>query len=123
MSVVQVDSDLMNEIRIYGGPENGDLTAVIEDILRQHLFRLRQQKFDQECDSYEKNHPQIVEQYLGRYVAIHQGEVIDADEDGTVLSRRVRQKFGHVPIAIIRVQETTEWPVLRIRRPRLIGSI
>lgn len=123
MSVVEIDSDLMNEIRIYGGPENGNLTAVIEDILRQHLFRLRQKKFDQECDSYEKNHPQIVEKYLGRYVAIHHGEVIDADEDGSVLSKRVREKFGRTPIAIIHVQDSPEWPVLRIRRPRLTGSI
>ncbi len=123
MSVIEVDSTLIQEIGSYSNGENGDLTAVIEDILRQHLFRLRQQKFDQECEYYEKNHSQIVEQYLGRYVAIHQGKIIDADEDGTVLSKRVRQKWGRTPIAIIHVRETPDWPVLQIRRPRLTGLI
>ncbi|HRJ43260.1 MAG: hypothetical protein KJZ86_05840 [Caldilineaceae bacterium] len=122
MAVVEVDSNLVQEIRTYGGLENGSLTSLIEDALRRHLFRLRQHKLDQECDFYEESHAQIVEKYLGQYVAIHHRQVVDADADGTVLSKRVRQKFGRVPIAIIHVQETPEWPVLRIRRPRLIGS-
>jgi len=123
MSVVEVDSGLVDEIRTLGGMENGEVTAVVEDALRLHIFHLRQHKLDQECNFYEENHAQIVDQYLGRYVAIHHGQVIDADDDGSVLSRRVRKKFGRVPIAIIHVQETPDWPVLRIRRPRLIGSI
>ncbi len=122
MPVIDVDPVLIEEIRSFGGLENDGLNIVVEDALRRHLFRLRQHKLDQECDFYEKNHAQIVDQYVGRYVAIHHGKVVDADADGTVLSRRVRQKFGRIPIAIIHVQETTDWPVLRIRRPRLIGS-
>ena len=120
MSVIEVDPTLTQEIYAYSSAGNGDTPTVVEDTLRQHLFRLRQQKIDQECDAYQKNYPQIAEKYLGQYVAIHMSEIIDADPVGVVLSKRIRQKFGRVPIAIIQVRETPEWPVIRVRSLRLI---
>jgi hypothetical protein len=121
MSVIEVDPTLIQEIRAYSNAENDDLRSVVEDALRQHLFRLRQQKIDQECDAYQRNYPQIAGKYLGQFVAVHNGEVIDADNNGVVLSKRIREKFGRVPIAIIQVRETPEWPVIRVRSPRLVS--
>lgn len=122
MPAIEVDPTLIQEIRSYSKAENGDLRTVVEDALRQHLFRLRQEKIDRECDAYQKNHPEIAGKYLGQFVAIHGGEVIDADPDGVVLSKRIREKFGRIPIAIIQVRETPEWPVIRVRSPKLVRT-
>lgn len=45
------------------------------------------------------------EQYLGQYVAIYQGHVIDADEDRIALVKRVRAHYPGAPIPILAAEE------------------
>ena len=44
----------------------------------------------------------------GKYVAVHDGEVIDSDVDEIVLMQRVYKNYGYVPILIERVVEETK---------------
>jgi hypothetical protein len=39
-------------------------------------------------------HPQLMEKYEGKWVAIYGGQVIDVDDDGGVLYDRVLDKYG-----------------------------
>jgi hypothetical protein len=118
MSVIEVDSTLIQEIGSYSRPENGDLRSVVEDALRQHLFRLRQQKIDTERRYYEAHHGVLVQTYLGQYVAIHEETIVGNGPDGHELAQQMRRKYGRVPIAIIRVEETPEPPTIRVRSPK-----
>jgi prevent-host-death family protein len=54
----------------------------------------------------------------GQFVAILNGEVIDADEDDRALTRRVYAKHGYIPIYIDRVAK--ESPVRRILSPKKV---
>ena len=56
------------------------------------------------------------ERYEGKWVAILDGELIDCDEDGSVLAKRVYEKHGYRPILIERIIEK-ERP-LRFPSPR-----
>lgn len=56
------------------------------------------------------------ERYRGKWVAILHGELIDYDEDGSVLAKRVYEKHGYRPILIERIIEK-ERP-LRFPSPR-----
>ena len=120
MPVIEVNPTLIQEIRSYSNPENGDLRTVVEDALRQHLFRLRQQKIDRERRYYEAHHTVLVQTYLGQYVAIHEEAIVGSAPDGHELAHQMRQKYGRIPIAIIRVEETPEPPTIRVRSPKRV---
>lgn len=120
MPAIEVDPTLIQEIRTYSNSENGDLRAVVEDALRQHLSRLRRQKIDRERRFYEAHHALLVESYLGQYVAIHEEEIVGSGPDGHELAHQMRQKYGRIPIAIIRVEKSPEPPTIRVRSPKRV---
>lgn len=73
----------------------------------------------QEVAAYEALLPLLVEQYLGKYVAIYQGNVVDVDEDLEEIICRVREVYLD-QIILIRKVEASLPPEIRIRSPRLI---
>lgn len=44
--------------------------------------------------------PELRQQYPGRFVAVHAGVVVDADESRAALVRRFFERFGDVPVYI-----------------------
>lgn len=44
--------------------------------------------------------PALLPAYRGRYVAIHDGQVVDADADDIALVQRVHARVGYVPIHV-----------------------
>jgi hypothetical protein len=119
MPTVEIDQRWVEELRSISQVASDDLRAVVDDALRAHFFHMRQQKIANEREFYEANHTEILQKYRGKFVAIHNGTVLDADEDGRKLSSRVREQHGRIPIAIIEVRETPEAPTFKVRRPRL----
>ena len=56
--------------------------------------------------------------YRGKFVAVHDGQVVDHDPDQRALYLRVRARFGHTPVLIV----WADWdgpPVYTIHSPRL----
>lgn len=51
-------------------------------------------RFDQEVAAYVAMHPQLLEKYEGKHVAIYGGQVIDVDDDFATLYDRVLDKYG-----------------------------
>lgn len=92
---------------------------IVERVLQQYLFRQRQEKIARERRWYEAHHPDLVQQYRGQYVAVHNGRVIDKDQEGRALSKRVRQKYGRLAIAIIHIADTPEPPTLSLHSLKL----
>ena len=71
---------------------------------------------EQNVEVYKAMHGELVEQYLGQYVALGDGHLIDHDPDPVALLRRVRE---HYPGQVILRQKVERMPerVLRIRHP------
>ncbi len=58
------------------------------------------------------------ERYVGEYVAIHRGEVMDHDLDQRTLYLRVRARFGRQPVLIVK----SDWlamPEFTLHSPRM----
>jgi len=119
MPTVEIDQRWVEELRSIGQVDPDDLSTFVDDALRAHFFHIRQEKIAKERQFYEANHAEILQKYQGRFVAIHNQSVIDSDEDGHRLSKRIREQYGRIAIAIIEVRETPERPTFKIRRPRL----
>jgi hypothetical protein len=77
------------------------------------------QQIDLEQSAYERDHPLLLKQYRGQFIAMHHGKVIDHDADRLALRRRVRQQLGDIPVFFTLVEDEpiqTFW----MRSPQLV---
>lgn len=96
--VVPMDDKLLDEMKQVTTELGVSLEDVFNDLARKYLREARRQKIDTEFSHYQAMHAQLKDQYYGQHVAIHNGELIDHDADYWQLVRRVRQRFGRIPI-------------------------
>ncbi len=77
-------------------------------------------KWEREYQAFQSLLPQLLATHRGRYVAIHEGQVVDSGDDKLALALRVLAKVGNVAIHVGLVSEETE-PVSRsgVRRSLL----
>ena len=71
-----------------------------------------------EIAAYTAMHPELVDQYLGQYVALYQGRVVAHDADPVVLHRHITANYPEKVVLCRQVQKEAE-PVLNMRSPRL----
>jgi hypothetical protein len=58
--------------------------------------------------AFQQLHPELVQHYLGQFVAILNGEVIDHDADQVALYKRIRQRY---PKQFVLISPVTKNPV------------
>jgi len=73
-------------------------------------------KADREQAAFRRLLPGLLTTHAGRFVAIHEEQVIDDDDDDIALVRRVHARVGYVPIFVGLVTATP--PNLRLPRYR-----
>lgn len=76
-------------------------------------WELDRRKISEESQVYQQRHAELRAQYLGRYIAMHDGQVVDHDNDFVALRQRVHQQFGHSPVMITLVAEAVVRPLVR----------
>lgn len=111
---VALETKLAQLARAFGeAPEK-----IVEEAVAEHLDELNQRKLDLEIAAWEQRFPELRAQYANQFVALHQGEVVDADSEFEPLFLRVQERFGELAILIRQVGETPDesWA---FRSPRL----
>ncbi len=93
-------------------------TELAERAIRQYLRQESEKKVEQEETAYRQQHPQLLEQFVGQYIAMHKGDVIDHDADELRLYLRVRQQYPSTGVLIKHVSPRLE-TVWQIRSPKL----
>lgn len=73
---------------------------------------------DKEAQAWIDLHPMLKEKYLGQYVALYRGRIIDMDSDPLLLNRRVRQIYPNEPVWISQVREKP-FREIHMRSPRI----
>lgn len=81
----------------------------------------RQEIMEREVVAFEAQHQALVDKYLGQYVAIHRGQLIDSDPDEARLLERISAKYPDVVVLIRKVHQTLPSP-LNFRSPKLMYS-
>lgn len=79
----------------------------------------RQPLMEKEVAAFERLHPTLIEHYLGEYVALHQGQVVDHDHNQIVLADRIESAYPDHVVLIRQVQPQLPPPLL-VRSPRLV---
>ncbi|MBI4769485.1 MAG: hypothetical protein HY784_03490 [Chloroflexi bacterium] len=85
--------------------------------MRQFLKLRQQEQFEAEARAYEAMHESLLGKYRGKFVAVYQGRVIDADADKRALIARVFARYRRSPVYFQQVTEE-KIPTVRIRTPR-----
>jgi hypothetical protein len=53
---------------------------------------------------FQEHHKRLLKEYEGKYIAILQDQVVDADENFSALAERVYTRYGYGPIYMPRVE-------------------
>jgi hypothetical protein len=89
------------------------IDRILTDALRRYLWELDRRKISEESQVYQRRHAEMEAQYLGQYIAMHGGQVVDHDPEVVALRQRVRQRFGRKPVMVTLVEEVAERPLIR----------
>ena len=120
--IVLQEKDLVEQLQQVAVAQATSTEALLNQAVTEFLENCALQKIQEETAAFERMHAQLVTQYLGQHVAIHLGELVDHDLDLLALRRRIRQRFGRLPILLRAVTPERELPELIIRRPRLVPA-
>lgn len=91
---------LIERIQHLAQESNRDTTQIVEDAVQAYLDQLEREKIHKETEAFWAMQADLVVQYLGEYVALHQGQVVDHDPDIVCLEQRVAEKLGDVAVLI-----------------------
>ena len=81
--------------------------------LRRYLWELDRRKITEESKAYRRQHAELKDRYLGQYIAMHKGQIVDHDPDFQTLRQRVRQQYGRTAMMITLVEEAAEPELIR----------
>jgi len=84
---------------LYGPVEN-----VLETAVRIYLDDVEQEAIHAETQAFWTMHDELLRTYPGQCVALYQSNVVDHDEDVSRLEKRVRERFGLLPVLIAPVK-------------------
>ena len=111
--------DLIDQLQQFADQEATSAETLLNTAVVEFLENSALRKLQDETIAFEQIHGQLVTRYLGEYVAMHNGVVIDHDPDVRTLHLRMRAKFGQMPILLRQVTEAVKLPLLVVRSPKL----
>ena len=107
-TTVTVETELYNRIEKTAQEHQANVDEILNQAIRRYLWELDRRKISEESKFYRQRHAELKEKYLGQYIAMHDGQVVDHDPEFQILRRRVRQQFIHTPVMITLVEEEEE---------------
>lgn len=116
MASIELPSKLINPLQQLATEQGSSVEEVVEDALTDYLREQRHKQLLQEMERFKVHHGELKSQYLGQFVGMHNGRILDHDPDGGTLYKRLRQQHGDLPILIVEVGETAEQEFQRLQR-------
>ena len=106
------------EERINGWRSQGPVGQLADKAIRRYLRQEAEKKIRREEQHFRAQHAQLLDQYAGQFIAMHEGRVIDSDTDELTLYLRIREQLPMVGVLIKQVTPTPE-EVWVMRSPHL----
>jgi len=114
MPEIMIEPELYKRIEKAALEQEISTNDIFSEAVRHYLWELNRRKISEETRIYRQQHEQLKAIYLGQYIAMYQGQVVDYDKDFQILHQRVRQQYKQQPVMITLVEETAD-PVLTRR--------
>jgi len=94
------------------------LLATIANTFAPYPVNSNRAAMKKEIAAYKTMHAELVEKYLGQYVALYQGKVVAHETDPVALHRRITATYPGKVVLCRKVQKEVE-PILHMRSPHL----
>ena len=118
MTNITLKPELAEQIEYLAGKEQTSAEALVEKAIRAYIVQTSREKIRRETEAFNEQLESFLVMYPGRYVAIHNGQVIDHDPDLRTLHLRVFDRLGHTPVLLKQVTTEPERELV-FRSPRL----
>ncbi len=111
--------ELVERLEQVAAAQDVTTEALLNIAVSEFLDKMAHQKIQAESAAFVELHNQLLTKFLGDYVAIHNGEVVDHDSDVRTLHLRIRKRFGQAPVLLRQVTPEVEQRDLIFRSPKL----
>lgn len=108
MPTLLVEPELYERVEHAAQTHHTNPNDILAQALRAYLWELDCRKISEESAIYRQQHVIFKLQYLGQYIALHDGQVVGHDADYVALRQRICAQFGHEPVMITLVEEAPE---------------
>ena len=117
---IRLPSGLAEPLRREAARQGTEVETLVGRLVARYLRRAEPDKLSSEIEAFRTMHDDLLARYRGRYVAVHDGRVVDHDANRRALYLRIRARFGETPVLIRQVtdQAEREWVVLSPRLER-----
>jgi hypothetical protein len=116
MEAIMLNSEIWQILKQDAQQESRSVTDLVHEAIEQYLHKRQLAKIDQEISAYEKLHPELREKHLGQWVAVHNQQLVDYDDERSALYQRIRTQYGKTAVLIRQVMVQPN-PELWIRTP------
>lgn len=99
---------LWEQLQQTADEQKTNVLELVETAIQTYLRQIEREQIEAEAEAYQKLHPTLTQKYLGEYVAVHHGQMIDHDTDFQRLHERIRKRFGRRPVLLRRVETEPE---------------
>lgn len=103
MTTISIKENTAIALQQIAQQTGSSLDTLTEMAIQQYLRREADRKIHEEEKVYRLQHEELLTNYNGRFIAMHNGQVIDNDEDELTLLLRVRKQYPHTGILIKKV--------------------
>ena len=117
MVAINLKPDLAKQITYLAENSQASTEAFVDKALRTYIVQFRREKIRAENKAFEQQRETLLAKYPGQYVAVHNGQVIDHDQNLRTLHLRVFDRLGHIPVLLKQVTKEPA-PELIFRSPR-----
>ncbi|MBN1145640.1 MAG: hypothetical protein JXA78_00180 [Anaerolineales bacterium] len=118
MVQISLPEHTVNKLRSAAEARGEKVSELLGQIIERYIEDERVKQIDREQAAFEAQHPALLEQYAGQYIAMQDGKVVDHDSDRAALGRRVRTHFGDQVVLITPVLDEARQTIL-VRSPRV----
>ncbi len=120
MTPIAIRAELVRALEKFAQEQGADVASLVNEWVERQLALAREQKIREESVRFRAQHSRLRTAYLGEYVAMQNGEVLDHAPDVHQLYLRIKERFGDEPILIAPVTDAPT-PLYQMRSPRLAG--
>jgi diadenosine tetraphosphatase ApaH/serine/threonine PP2A family protein phosphatase len=122
MPTITLEPDVAAQVESLAAHSQVSREAVVDKALRAYFSQYRREKIRAEQRVFDQQRAQLLVDYPGQYVAMHNGAIIDHDADLRTLHLRVYARLGHTPVLLKLVTDTPERDLV-FRSPRLVEGV
>ncbi len=119
--VLRLNPETLSELEKMADQYDVDANRLLENALKAYRRQLEEEKSKLEKQHFLSQHAKLKEAYLGHFIAMDHGQVVDHDLSFETLHQRIRQQFGRQAILIRRVEVEPDRPLM-IRSPKFRWS-